>query len=232
MSEKPGYGWTQETWNPVVGCTKCSPGCQNCYAERMAKRLKAMGVAKYQDVVDENGWTGKIAFDQDELEKPLKRKKPTLYFVDSMGDLFHANGVQYLDNIHDALYSEEARRHFFLLLTKRIDRFKELNDDFEIIDESVDHIGIGVTVCDQEEANEKIPILLQIPAAMRFVSIESMLGAVDLRGYLPHKKWYSIRCGKCGWAGSTEDCPPSDDSVSVQSAMKRKKSKKLILSIG
>ena len=82
--------WTERTWNPVVGCSKVSAGCKYCYAETMARRLKAMGKPQYQRVVDDNGrWNGKLEFIPSAADIPVRRKKPSLYFVNSMSDLFH-----------------------------------------------------------------------------------------------------------------------------------------------
>ena len=83
--------WTEATWNPVTGCTKCSPGCDNCYALAMSRRQAGMGREQYEGIVDKNGWTGKIKCNTKALDIPLKRKKPTVYFVCSMSDTFHPN---------------------------------------------------------------------------------------------------------------------------------------------
>lgn len=84
--------WTGDTWNPIVGCSRISDGCKNCYAETMTKRLAAMGLPKYQGLLNEQGrFNGETRFDEDALLRPLKRKKPTTYFVNSMSDLFHGS---------------------------------------------------------------------------------------------------------------------------------------------
>lgn len=106
--------WTEDTWNPVTGCTKISAGCKNCYAERMAKRL----AGRFGYLKDDP--FGVVLHSQDVIEKPLRRKKPTLYFVDSMGDLFHKDvPLDWIRLVFDVM--EKCPQHFFLLLTKRAD---------------------------------------------------------------------------------------------------------------
>ena len=172
--------WTQETWNPIVGCSKVSPGCQHCYAERMAKRLKAMGVANYQDVVDENGWTGIMGFVPGALLKPYRWKKPRMVFVGSMNDILH-NTVQ--DWALNAIMGTIAKfpQHIFQILTKRAERMAEYFSTHEV----PDNLWVGVTAENREMANKRIPYLLHVKAKVRFVSIEPMLGPVDLSMYLP-----------------------------------------------
>ncbi|MBN1628867.1 MAG: DUF5131 family protein [Thermoleophilia bacterium] len=125
--------WAEETWNPVVGCTPCSRGCDHCYAVRWARRLKARGIEKYQTVVDQAGWTGEVAFSEKELYKPLRRRIPTVYFVCSMGDLFHPRvDVEFLERIMGVITArtlitrhgarcdyQEAPKHRYVVLTKR-----------------------------------------------------------------------------------------------------------------
>lgn len=178
--------WTEETWNPVVGCNKTSTGCKNCYAEVMAKRLVGMGQEKYFPVVGPHGWTGRTNFAESELEKPLQWKKPRTIFVSSMGDLFHESVPdQWLYRVFQVM--EEANHHTFLLLTKRPYMAKSFfmrhvnNDNLKL----VQHIWLGATAENQEQADKRIPILLSTPAAKRFVSIEPMLSSVDIRNYLP-----------------------------------------------
>jgi len=114
--------WCEATWNPVVGCTKISDGCRNCYAETMAQRLKAMGQVKYRDVVDKDGWTGKIGIGADDcFREPLQRKKPTRYFVDSMGDLFHER-VAFSLILKIFGIALATPWHEYIILTKRAER--------------------------------------------------------------------------------------------------------------
>ena len=109
--------WTDKTWNPVSGCTKISDGCKNCYAEKMANRLKAMGTKGY-----ENGFA--VTLHPERLGEPLKIKKPTMYFVCSMGDLFHEDvPFEFIDSVWAVMAA--AGQHTFQVLTKRPDRMKE-----------------------------------------------------------------------------------------------------------
>lgn len=178
--------WADMTSNPVVGCSHCSPGCDNCYAERFAARLarNPKTVEKYKGVVDENGkWTGVIDFDVSCLVK-LPRK-PKRIFVGSMCDLFHDSVMNnHLEQImgHIGLTSDNAH-HTFMLLTKRPERMREFFTQWKPY-RAIKNIWLGVTVCNQAEADAKIPLLLQTPAAVRFVSVEPCLGPVDLGKWL------------------------------------------------
>lgn len=182
--------WTDMTINPVVGCSHCSPGCDNCYAERFAARMakhpnpKISG--KYAGVVDGRGrWTGKMsrryfidaAFDS--LPKAPKR-----VFVGSMCDIFHEN-MNYPAFLHFIKKLSTFSQHTFIVLTKRPKRMKKFvsittQEDVAPHPWPLPNVWLGVTVCTQAEADEKIPLLLQTPAAKRFVSVEPMLGPVDL----------------------------------------------------
>ena len=175
--------WTEATWNPLSGCTKISDGCKNCYAEKMANRLKAMGAKGY-----ENGFA--VTLHPDRLDEPLKRKKPTMYFVCSMGDLFHDDvPFEFIRKVWIIMI--EARQHTFQVLTKRPDRMAEFLKTHAPVramtgetygkDFLPKNIWIGVTAENQEQADRRIPILLDTPAAVRFVSIEPMLGEINLQ---------------------------------------------------
>ena len=170
--------WTEHTWNPMSGCTKISDGCKNCYAEKMANRLKAMGVKGY-----ENGFA--VTLHPEKLREPLERKKPTMYFVCSMGDLFHEDvPFDYIDQIFSTMVL--CPQHTFQVLTKRPDRMKKYleDEDRKFLDIAgknscvypLPNVWLGVTAENQEQADKRIPILLDTPAAVRFVSIEPMLG--------------------------------------------------------
>lgn len=200
--------WADMTINPVVGCSHCSPGCDNCYAERFAARLarNPKTAEKYKGVVDENGkWTGTVNLHMDGcLHAATVTRKPKRFFIGSMTDIFH-------ENIPD----EEIRSLFlsmtivpndfstYMVLTKRPHRARAVLEDMLISCPELHRVWLGVTVCNQAEANEKIPVLLQTPAAVRFVSVEPMLEAVDLRGNLCHwtcpdgsGSWFSPVPGK------------------------------------
>jgi protein gp37 len=178
--------WTDITINPIVGCSKISPGCYHCYAEKMAYRLKCMGVKKYQAVVDENGWTGKIGVDFSDTFKKLP-KKPKKIFVSSMGDLFHEK-VNWNDQYKIFEMAYLYQYHTFILLTKRPQNllryydsiFFHLKRNYNFGGEYRENIWLGVTAENQKRADERIPILLQIPAAVRFVSVEPMLERVNI----------------------------------------------------
>lgn len=116
--------WTEETWNPLAGCSIVSPGCHNCYAATMARRLEAMGQEKYRGTTDEHGWSGRINLDEASLTLPLKWKKPRTVFVNSMSDLFHANVPEpFIDKTFAVMAL--AGQHTFQVLTKRADRMAE-----------------------------------------------------------------------------------------------------------
>jgi len=175
--------WTQETWNPITGCTKISPGCQHCYAEIMARRLKAMGQPQYQNVVNGKRWTGAVELAPDSLYKPYKRKKPTMYFVNSMSDLFHKDvTTEWLDEIWAVM--SIAEQHTFQVLTKRAeelpDRVGEMCDTFGVLK----NVWLGVSIENGDYLN-RIDFLQNTPAAIRFLSLEPLLGplpGIDLSG--------------------------------------------------
>lgn len=173
--------WTDETWNPIVGCTKVSPGCKNCYAERMAKRLAAMGVAHYAGTVNQHGhWTGQMNWAGDEvLRKPLRWKKSRMVFVNSMSDLFHP-GVpdEWILRVWDVM--ADARHHTFQVLTKRPARMAAFLTAHRPV--AVPNVWIGTSVENQAAADERIPELMAAPAAVRFLSCEPLLGPVTLAG--------------------------------------------------
>jgi protein gp37 len=170
MSGTTKIEWCDRVWNPVTGCDKVSEGCRNCYAERIASRF----------------W-GERKFDQvqchpDRLSEPGKWKKPQRIFVNSMSDLFHPDVLgAFMADVWDEMVSHP--RHTFMVLTKRPDRLLEFakwyGDEFKS-----QNIWIGVSVENQKAADERIPLLLQTPAAVRFVSVEPMLGEVDLGNFL------------------------------------------------
>lgn len=170
--------WTGETWNPVTGCTKISQGCKHCYAETMANRLQAMGARGY-----ENGFKLTVQ-GQDAFDKPLKRKKPTTYFVCSMSDLFHDSvPFETIDRVIEII--EQCPQHTFQILTKRSERMTEyfktpyvLFGKFGSKKTVPKNVWLGVTVENQQAANERIPHLLSIDASVRFLSCEPLLEKV------------------------------------------------------
>jgi len=172
MSSQSHIEWTEHTWNPVTGCTKVSPGCKHCYAEALATRLQAMGTSGY-----ENGF--EISLLPERLKQPLKRKKPTIYFVNSMSDLFHESiSNDFLDQVFGVISG--TPHHTYQILTKRAER---LPDYFK--DRSVpNNVWLGVSVEDKEYGVPRIDYLRDIPAKIRFLSIEPLLedlGSVNLK---------------------------------------------------
>lgn len=183
MSSNSKIEWTEATWNPIIGCSKCSPGCLNCYAERMAHRLgQIKATPQYAGLTACGMWTGETRFNR-EVSSPWRWKKPRRIFVCSMGDLFHESLEHH--QIHAVLdIMHHAPQHTYILLTKRPARMKEVLASYPLPSASCKNWWFGATVCNQEEADEKIPVLLSIPAAVRWVSVEPMLGPIDLSRYL------------------------------------------------
>jgi protein gp37 len=175
--------WTEETWNPITGCTKISPGCKNCYAETMANRLKAMGTKGY-----ENGFG--LTLCPERLEQPLKRKKPTTYFVNSMSDLFHEDvPFEFIQKVFDMM---DASPHRFQVLTKRaerMERFLELHYKRTNNPWSLSNVWFGISVEDRKYGLPRIEHLRSnvypMYPSVRFLSIEPLLedlGPINLRG--------------------------------------------------
>jgi protein gp37 len=220
--------WASKVWNPVVGCSLQSPGCTNCYAMRMAWRLQAMapkadgtgnyGLTHYEGTVQESRggpvWTGKVNVAPDDIFlAPLRRRKPTDYFVNSMSDLFHpAVPFEVIDRVFATMAL--SPQHIFKVLTKRSDRMREyLRDNsrrtpifnaiadlrrdyfhsapaFEAVGAMTSlhltplpNVWLGVSVEDQTRADERREEFRATPAAVKFVSYEPALGPVDWRGW-------------------------------------------------
>jgi len=224
--------WCEETWNPIIGCSKISSGCKNCYAERMAGRLANIQsqVINYGQVVEwkesEKGsdypmskWNGKTHFVESALEKPFKWKKPRRIFVCSMGDLFHESvPFEWIERVWKIMAM--CTQHTFLVLTKRPERiipfFKyvgnrvkksdldsvptQSENPFDYIN-TLPNVWIGVTAENQKMADKRIPIFLKVPAAKRFVSIEPMLGPVDLTSIKGDAGSYYQVLEPIKWAG-------------------------------
>jgi protein gp37 len=183
MSDQSTIEWTQATWNPVAGCNVLSPGCTNCYAMRMAARLAAMGQDKYIGTTRKSGgrakWTGKISLDEAALELPQKWKRGRLIFVNSMADLFHDKvPADFVRRVFDAMAA--APQHTFQVLTKRPERMLALSNKLPW----ASHIWMGVSV-ESSDYTGRIDLLRQSGAAVKFLSLEPLLGpldALDLRG--------------------------------------------------
>ncbi|MCP5421192.1 MAG: phage Gp37/Gp68 family protein [Gammaproteobacteria bacterium] len=160
--------WTEQTWNPVTGCTKVSPGCKHCYAERMALRLQAMAAPGYARGFD-------LTLHDGRLDQPLGRKKPTLYFVCSMADLFHEDVPDaFIDRVLMTMH--RTPRHTYQLLTKRAERLP----DFFANRPVPPNVWLGVTVEDRRHGLPRIAHLRRVPARVRFLSVEPLLEDLGL----------------------------------------------------
>lgn len=155
--------WTDSTWNPVTGCTRISPGCVHCYAERLAKRLHAMGNPRYT-----NGF--KVTLHEDLVELPLSWRTPKMIFVNSMSDLFHVDvPLEFIQRCFRTM--AKADWHVFQILTKRADRVAELAPKLEW----PENVWMGVSV-ENERYLPRIDYLRQVPAFVRFLSLEPLIG--------------------------------------------------------
>jgi len=166
MSSRSKIEWTESTWNPLTGCTKVSPGCKHCYAERMALRLRAMGQPNYV-----NGF--ELTMQEHALELPLSWKKPQMIFVNSMSDLFHEDApLDFIQKVFDVM--RRASWHTFQVLTKRSRRLLELDPQ---IDWPV-NVWMGVSV-ENQDYTFRIDHLRQTGAKVKFLSLEPLLGPLD-----------------------------------------------------
>ena len=172
MALKTKIEWTETTWNPVTGCTKISSGCKNCYAERMAKRLKAMGQINYANAF-------KLATHDHVLDLPLKWKKPQTIFVNSMSDLFHKDVREdFIQKVFNVM--NLAPWHTFQVLTKRADRLVEISKRLSW----GKNIWMGVSV-ENADYRFRIDLLREMRAQVKFISFEPLIdrvGKVNLRG--------------------------------------------------
>ena len=188
MADQSKIAWTEATWNPVSGCSKISEGCRNCYAERDWPRLTRL-VPAYAGRSFEN-----VACHSERLDQPLRWKRPRKIFVNSMSDLFHPDVPEDFIRAVFAIMAA-ATWHTFQILTKRPERMREILIRWEsegLVLRSgygmkLPNVWLGVSVEDQKAANERIPILLETPASVRWVSIEPMIGPVTFRW----AKWQS-----------------------------------------
>lgn len=200
MATESKIEWTEMTWNPTTGCTKISSGCKNCYAEKMACRLRAMGTPGY-----ENGF--ELTLLPNRLEEPLKRKKPTVYFVNSMSDLFHEDiPFSFIDRVFETI--QRANWHTFQILTKRAQRMAQYFAQKPV----PANAWLGVTVENKKHGLPRIDHLRTINAKIRFLSMEPLLediGKFDLQ----HIHWVIVggesgpnaRPMKTEWVESIQD---------------------------
>ncbi|MDE2096717.1 MAG: phage Gp37/Gp68 family protein [Patescibacteria group bacterium] len=209
MGDRSNIDWCDATWNPVTGCSHVSPGCERCYAEALSLRR---GWSKHP-------WGAQYAAENvvlhpDRLDQPLHWKKPRRVFVNSMSDLFHEQVPwDFIAKVFAIM--QRCPRHTFQILTKRPERMQAFVSD---VDERAGHliradgnnwplpnVWLGVSVEDQRRADERIPLLLQTPAAVQFVSYEPALGPVDFSKYLrccpscgqPRPDRYADSCAYC-----------------------------------
>ena len=221
--------WTQMTWNPIRGCSMApgseTGGCLNCYAARQAARglpglcFPSDGVPAARMTASGPRWTGRVELIESMIDIPLRRRKPTTYFVNSMSDLFHeALPIEAIAEVFFRM--AEAQQHTFQVLTKRADRLpcalRLLRPLVAEVWERFDggrfpwplpNVWLGVSCENQQTADERIPLLLQTPAAVRWVSLEPMLGPINVKNYVgcEHRRKYlgpggDIVCPMCNHA--------------------------------
>ncbi len=176
MSTSSAIEWTDATWNPVTGCTKITRGCDHCYAERIAERWRGIPGHPYEQGFDLRLWPSR-------LDQPARWRKPRMIFVNSMSDLFHKNiDTSFIDRVFDTM--ETVDRHIYQVLTKRSSLMRAYLQDRYSDSSAPDHIWCGVSVEDSS-AISRVEQLRMTPAAIRFLSIEPLLGPVadiDLNG--------------------------------------------------
>ncbi len=166
MATNSHIEWTEVTWNPVTGCNKVSQGCKFCYAERMAKRLEAMGMERYR-----NGF--QVTLQEDLVDAPRKWVKPRVVFVNSMSDLFHEKvPLEFIQRVFQTM--RECPQHTFQILTKRSERLLEVAESLPWSE----NIWMGVSVED-ENVLQRIDHLRQVPSSTRFLSCEPLIGPLD-----------------------------------------------------
>lgn len=178
MATNSHIEWTEMTWNPVTGCTKVSQGCKHCYAERMAKRLKAMGQERYR-----NGFA--VTLQEDLVDLPYQWKQPRVIFVNSMSDLFHQDvPLPFIQRVFNTM--EKCPQHTFQILTKRSERVREIAKFLPW----PSNVWMGVSV-ENDAVVDRVRDLQQVPAAVRFLSVEPLIGPV---GILPleHIHWVIV----------------------------------------
>lgn len=179
MALKSAIEWTDATWNPVTGCTKISPGCAHCYAEAITLRFGRGGAFL----------PGKstIRCHPDRLQLPLKWKSPRRIFVNSMSDMFHEEiPLGFIRQVFEVM--GEADRHTFQVLTKRHERLRALAPHLEW----PPNVWVGVSVENQYWADRRVPALLEVPAAVRFLSVEPLLKQVSLGPFLDYIQWVIV----------------------------------------
>jgi protein gp37 len=203
VAANSGIEWTDASWNCLAGCEAVSPGCANCYAATMTRRLEAMGQADYMGLTTAKHFNGMVRCLPDKLSIPLKWKKPRRVFVNSMSDLFHEDvPSEFIAKVFAVMAL--CPQHTFQVLTKRAKRMQqrvaagkfrgmvqEAATEFlaqtglqELNEWPLPNVWLGISAEDQQRADERIPWLLKTPAAVRFVSAEPLLGPIDFGSHL------------------------------------------------
>jgi protein gp37 len=225
MSDKSAIPWCDATWSPVLGCSKQSPGCLNCYAIRTAYRLEhGFKQAAYAGLTKKLpdgslNWTGEVRCLPERLDMPLRWRKPRRIFVNSMSDLFHEDVPdEFIAQVFDVI--RRCRQHIFQILTKRPERMQSFcsrlrwdsrghgsvwlaeNAPDPLLVPMLKWCWLGVSVENQATADERIPLLLQTPAAVRWISAEPLLGPLRLENVLCGCDGRSPKvCGRCDGRG-------------------------------
>lgn len=189
-----GIEWTDETWNPVTGCDRVSPGCAHCYALTLAGRLKAMGNPRYQQD-GARGTSGpgfRVTLHRDVVMKPYGWRKPRRVFVNSMSDLFHPEvPAEFVQSVFRTIAA--TPQHTYQVLTKRPERMRDwVRDRVATGDRLLDNVWLGTSVENQHWADLRVPVLLETPAAVRFLSCEPLLGELDLAPWAAKLDWIIV----------------------------------------
>lgn len=246
MADGSSIEWTDATWSPVVGCTRVSAGCDNCYAVRQTRRLAAFGQAKYQGLVNEGKghFNGVARLHRPSLGLPLGWRRGRRIFVNPMSDLFH-EGISFEEIAAVFGVMAGTPQHTFQVLTKRpqralewfrwlslmapareavrclvlaLTRGVEASKIYRGTDRlpvwPLPNVWLGVSVEDQQTADERIPVLLQCPAAVRFVSYEPALGPVDFKRFMPRPLFHCSECGKEKFRDDCRRCGTFDNPAS------------------
>lgn len=177
MATNSAIEWTESTWNPVVGCTLMSPGCTNCYAMRLARRLETMGQSKYAGITRISGgrpkWNGIVRVDEESLKLPATWKTGRMIFVNSMSDLFHdAVPLQFIQRVFETM--RETPQHTYQILTKRAERLEEVSGDIAW----PQNVWMGVSV-ENTDYQYRIDNLRRTNAVVKFLSLEPLIGPLN-----------------------------------------------------
>jgi protein gp37 len=237
MADGSKIEWTNATWNPITGCSLASPGCTNCYAMKLAgTRMRNHESRKGLTIASKAGpvWNGEVRFNEQWLDEPLRWRRPRMIFVCAHGDLFHESVPdEWIDRVFDVMH--RSRHHVFQVLTKRSARMREYVTNYTRLPNQIaafynlptdgstklyqplPNVWLGVSVEDQQRADERVPDLLATPAAIRWLSCEPLLGPVDLRNFdLDFRPGFSGFYSVNALTGRNEDmCRPCADTASL-----------------